>query len=76
MENRYYVLSITVTSTGGEQRNLTPYNDLDTAKRKYYEAFAGIGAGPKFISAEVLDAYLNVVPGYKDWWELAETENA
>lgn len=74
MENTYYVLSITITSSGGEQRVLTPYNDIDVAKRKYHEAFAGIGAGPKFISAEVLDRYLNVVPGFKDWWEKEEPQ--
>ena len=74
MEGRYYVLSITLTSQDTEQRVLTPYDDLDTAKRKYHEAFAGIGGGPKFISCAVLDRYLNVVDGYRDYWELEVTE--
>ena len=74
MENRYYVLKILVTSSGGEERTFTPYDDLDTAKRKYHEAFNTIGGGPKFISAEVLDMYLNVVPNYKDWWQLETPE--
>ena len=69
MENRYYVLKIQVNSNGAEERNLTPYDDLDTAKRKYHEAFNTIGAGPKLISVEVLDRYLNVVPGYRETWE-------
>ena len=69
MENRYYVLSIVVTSSGQEQRNFTPYDDLDTAKRKYHEAFNTIGGGPKLISAEVLDRFLNVIPGYRDTWQ-------
>ena len=69
MENRYYVLKILVTSSGGEERTITPYDDLDTAKRKYHEAFNTIGGGPKLISAEVLDRYLNVIPGYRDYWE-------
>ena len=73
MEERYYVLSITVTSSGAEDRKLTPYGDKNTAIRKYHEAFNGIGGGPTFISAEVLDKYLNVVGNYRDYWELEET---
>ena len=74
MENRYYVLSIIVTSSGQEQRNLTPYDNLDTAKRKYHEAFNTIGGGPQLISAEVLDRYLNVIPGYRDTWQQEQPE--
>ena len=74
MENRYYVLNITITSSGAEQRNLTPYDDIDTAKRKYHEAFNTIGGGPQLISVEVLDRYLNVLPGYRDTWEATSPE--
>ena len=73
MENRYYVLKIQVNSSGAEERNLTPYDDLDTAKRKYHEAFNTIGAGPKLISVEIADRYLNVIPGYRETWEPEET---
>lgn len=73
MENRYYVIKILVTSTGAEERSITPYDDLDTAKRKYHEAFNTIGGGPKLISCEVIDRYLNVIPGFRDTWQLEET---
>lgn len=72
MENRYYVLNITITSSGQEQRSLTPYDDVNTAMRKYHEAFNTIGGGPKLISCEVLDRFLNVLPGYQGTWQ--ETE--
>lgn len=75
MENRYYVLSIKITSNGSEERNLTPYDNLDTAKRKYHEAFNTIGGGPKYIAAEVLDRYLNIIPNFKDYWIEEEAEN-
>ena len=74
MENRYYVIKILVTSSGTEERNITPYDDLDTAKRKYHEAFNTIGGGPKLISCEVSDRYLNVIPGFRDTWQLEEPE--
>lgn len=74
MENRYYVIKIVVTSSGGEERSITPYDDLDTAKRKYHEAFNTIGGGPKLISCEVIDRYLNVIPGFRDTWQLEEPE--
>ena len=74
MENRYYVLKIQVNSNDAEERSLTPYDDLDTAKRKYHEAFNTIGAGPKLISVELLDRYLNVIPGYRETWGPEATE--
>ena len=69
MEERWYVLQILVTSKDEEQRTLTPYDNHDTAIRKYHEAFNTIGGGPKFISAEILDRYLNVDPAYRSYWE-------
>lgn len=74
MENRYYVLKIVVTSSGKEERSLDPYDDLDTAKRKWHECFNVIGGGPKLISAEVLDRWLNVIPNYRETWEEAQPE--
>ena len=73
MENKWYVIKIVVTSSGGEERVITPYDNLDTAKRKYHEAFNTIGGGPKLISCEVVDRYFNVVSGYKDYWQEEET---
>ena len=74
MENRYYVIKIVVTSSGAEERSLTPYDDLTVAPRKYHEAFSTIGGGPKLISAEVLDRFLNVIPGYRSTWQQPEPE--
>ena len=72
MEGRYYVFSITLTSSGAEDRKLTPYDDLDTAQRKYHEAFNGIGGGPQFISCAILDRYMNFIPGYRSYWQKQE----
>ena len=69
MDNRYYVLKIQINSSGAEERSFTPYDDLTTAERKYHEAFNTIGAGPQHIAVEVLDRYLNIVPGYISVWE-------
>ena len=74
MDNRFYVLKIQVNSNGSEERSLTPYDDETTAKRKYHEAFNTIGAGPKLISVEVLDRWLNVIPNYRDTWQEQEPE--
>jgi len=71
MNERYYVEVIKITSSGAEERNLTPYDNKDTAIRKFHEAFNVIGGGPKFISAEVHDRYFNVVDGKRDYWEEA-----
>lgn len=64
---RWYVLSVTITSSGGEQRNFTPYDDEDTAKRKFYEPFGNIGGGPTKIMAILFDENLNTIK--KDKWE-------
>ena len=74
MQNRYYVVKIVITSSGNEERTITPYDDLTTAQRKYHEAFNTIGGGPQLISAEIIDRYLNVVPGYQSFWQQPEPE--
>ena len=68
---RWYVLKITITSSGAEERNLTPYDDHDTAIRKWHECFNTIGGGPKFIGATILDKYMNKDEKHTDWWEAA-----
>ena len=72
MNGRYYLLTITIASTGTESRNLTPYDNIDTALRKFHEAFNGIGGGPKKIVATLLDSNLNEVK--HDLWEQPEPE--
>lgn len=68
--NRFYVVSITLTSSGAEDRKLTPYDDLTTATRKFHEAFGTIGAGPKRVCVTLLDTYLNELK--RESWEDAE----
>jgi len=58
---RWYVLNLTITSQGAEQRSLTPYDNKDTAIRKFYECFNAVGGGPKKITALLLDDNLNYV---------------
>lgn len=74
MNGRYYLLTITIASTGTENRNLTPYDNIDTALRKFHEAFNGIGGGPKKIVSALLDSNLNVIK--HDLWEQPEEEPA
>lgn len=71
--NRFYVVSITLTSSGSEDRKLTPYDDLTTATRKFHEAFNNIGAGPKRVCVVLLDTYLNELK--RESWEDAEAVN-
>ena len=52
---RYYLVSITTTSSGTEDRKLTPYDDYDTAIRKFHEAFNNVGAGPKKVLVLLID---------------------
>ena len=54
MEERYYLITVTVASGGTENRVMTPYDDKDTALRKFHEAFNSIGAGPQYIAATIL----------------------
>ena len=50
-----YLITLTTGSTGTTNRVLTPYNDKNTALRKFHEAFAGIGGGPTRITAILLE---------------------
>lgn len=52
---KYYLISIITNSTGTETRNLTPYDNKETALRKFHEAFNTIGAGSKEIYAELIE---------------------
>lgn len=61
---KYYLVSIITNSQGTETRNLTPYDNKETALRKFHEAFNTIGAGSKEIYAELIeknDHYYSVV---------------
>lgn len=51
----FYLVTLTTSSTGTMNRVLTPYEDKNTALRKFHEAFAGIGGGPKRITAILLE---------------------
>lgn len=75
MTERYYLVVIKVTSQGAEERNLTPYDDYDTAVRKFHEAFNVIGGGPKYIGATILDRYMNERRA-EIWQEEVEPEQA
>ena len=59
MDERYYLVVVKVTSQGAEERVLTPYDNYDTAVRKFHEAFNVIGGGPKYVGATILDKYMN-----------------
>lgn len=72
MEERYYVVSVTTTSNGSEQRGITYYTDLETALRKFFEPLESIGAGPLKICVLLLDKYLNVIK--HETWEHVEPE--
>ena len=64
---RYYLFNVTITSTGTEDRKLVPYDNLETAQRKYHEALTGIGAGSRRIAVSLLDYNLNVIK--KEVWQ-------
>ncbi len=66
MVNKYYVVKVIITSSGAEDRNLSAYDDIDTATRKFHEAFNVIGGGPKRIAVTLLDTYLNEIK--KEVW--------
>lgn len=73
MEERYYVVSVTTTSGGTEQRSaVTPYTDLEIAQRKFFEPLGSIGAGPIKICVILFDKYLNVIK--HEAWEHVEPE--
>lgn len=52
---KYYLITIVTNSQGTETRNLTPYDNKETAMRKFHEAFNTIGAGSKEIYAELIE---------------------
>lgn len=52
---KYYLITIITNSTETESRNLTPYDNKETALRKFHEAFNTIGAGSKEIYAELIE---------------------
>jgi len=66
MENRYYLVQVVITSSGAENRTLTPYDNVDTALRKFFETFNVIGAGPNKICAALLDSNLNTIK--REYW--------
>lgn len=51
----FYLVTLTTGSSGTTNRVLTPYEDKNTALRKFHEAFAGIGGGPTRITAILLE---------------------
>ncbi len=58
---RYYLITVKITSQDTEDRSLTPYDDINTATRKFHEAFNTIGGGSKKISAMILDEKFGIV---------------
>jgi len=79
MNERFYVVEVTTNSTGTETRKLTPYDNNETAYRKFFEPLGNIGAGPIKICVLLLDENLNVIK--KEVWikhiepETEEEEN-
>lgn len=67
MNERYYLVDVTINSTGTETRNLTSYDSLETALRKFHQVFGAIGAGPLKISATLLD--FNLYSIKSEVWE-------
>ena len=72
---RYYVLILKILSTGTEERSFTPYDNYNTAYRKFHEAFNTVGGGPKLIAVRLLGPKLT--PLKDEVWEesaVVETE--
>ena len=74
MEERYYLVVVKVTSNGSEERNLTPYDDYNTALRKFHEAFNVIGGGPKYIAVTILEKSMFSEVKCEVWREAVEPE--
>lgn len=72
MNNRYYLVKVLITSTGAENRDLSAYDDLDTATRKFHEGFNTIGGGPQKIAMLLLDSFMNEIK--KEVWMLPTEE--
>lgn len=69
---RYYVVNVTIASSGTENRIINPYDNEETALRKFYEPLGSIGAGPKKICVLLLDEYFEVLE--KKVWEHVEPD--
>lgn len=69
---RYYLIVVKITSQDTEDRQLTPYDDINTATRKFHEAFNSIGGGSKKISAMILDSNFGIVK--TEVWTLPEQQ--
>lgn len=67
---RYYLIVVKITSQDTEDRSLTPYDDINTATRKFHEAFNSIGGGSKKISAMLLNEDFGIVKS--EVWTLPE----
>jgi hypothetical protein len=67
---RYYLIVVKITSQDTEDRQLTPYDDINIATRKFHEAFNSIGGGSKKISAMILDDKFGIVKS--EVWTLPE----
>lgn len=59
--HKYQLVSVIINSKGTETREMTPYDDKDTAIRKFHEKFDTVGAGSKNISVLLLDDSLNPI---------------
>ena len=73
MEERYYVISVTTTSSGAENREITYYTDKETALRKFFAPLGNIGGGPTRICVLLLDKYFNYIK--REVWEHEEPES-
>lgn len=69
---KYYVVEVTTTSNGSENRSISPYDNEETALRKFYAPLGNIGAGPIKICVLLLDEYFEVLE--KKVWEHVEPD--
>jgi hypothetical protein len=63
---RFYLVNVVISSKDTEVRTLTPYDDIDTATRKFHESFGSIGGGSKKIATILLDEFMNEIK--KEVW--------
>ena len=68
--HKFQLISIVLSSKDTETRTITPYDDYDTALRKFHEALTGIGGGSKRIAVMLVDSNLNVIK--KELWFIPE----
>lgn len=74
MSERFYLVEVTTTSQGTEDRHFTPYDSYETALRKFYEVFTKVGAGPQKICATILNSDLFEIK-YDKWEKPNEPED-